>query len=137
MTPLKITEHAKIQLGKRYGLAWAPHEFRQRLTAKSIFRMSGGEVVPFQVSRSGYGYAVLHEGRVVTVLTERHAFVDCPRAVFTFLVRRGLLTRALSLRSYYKSMSLVQQDAQSVRYPRSCDVVWCAFTFCEDRQKFR
>lgn len=133
MTPIKITDHALVQVGKRYALTWGAVQLRSALgNARPIFRMSGGEVAPFAVpTLNTCGYAVIKGGCVVTVLTEKQAFVDCPRAVFTHLIRRGALDRALSLRASYKQFQTKPQDAQSVRYPKACDTIWCAFKFLE------
>lgn len=129
----KITQHAIVEIGKRFNVAVTRSQLQAAIgVTKPIFRMSGGEVIPFYVSPvKGWGYAVVNNGAVVTVLTQQQAFVDCPRAVFRFLIRVNRLVQAVNLRSYYKSLPLKPQDEPSVRYPRSCDTIWCAFKYLE------
>lgn len=133
MTPIKITSHAAIQLERRYGVSVDRSVLRAAVTkGHVIFRMSGGEVRA--VEADGPCYVVVRNDSAVTVLTWAQAFADCPRAVFAHMVRKGRLDAAFAFRlKHHKGLLPPPQDPQSVKYPRACDTIWCAFKFLETR----
>ena len=129
----KVTHHCLVQLGQRFNLAWSRQELLWWLVRGTpIFRMPNGTVTAIRVAPKILVLLVVKEGVVVTALTPEMAFADCPRAVFSNLVREGQLQAALSLRTRYHAKRLTKALGDlHVSYHRDDDIVWNAFKWCE------
>lgn len=123
---VKITEHALVQLGRRYGLAPTKAELRAMLAnAVPLFTTASGQAIGFE-SSIGLVFGVLRHGALVTVITPEMAFADCPQSVFHYLISQGHLVRALALRAAWHAGRLPSPSSTASPHPNDL-VVWSAF----------
>lgn len=137
---MSVTDHALLQLGKRYNIALSRKEFSAALakSARTLYTFSGGTVLTFMIGGVRVYAVKSREDRIVTVLSQAQAFSDCPRAVFMLLITQGELSKAFLLRSLYRRGALPKpKDAQSAKYNRACDYVWNAFVYLDRAQRIR
>lgn len=123
---LRLTEHALVQLGRRYGLAPSRAELRSMLAqAVPLFDIPSGTVYGMPADDM-LTFPVVRQQAVVTVITQEMAFADCPQAVFHYMIREGWLMRALALRAAWQAGRLPSAATTAAAHPND-GIVWSAF----------
>lgn len=131
MSSNKVSPHVIQRLRERCGIETSAHQVVVYLqTAKTILRSAGGEWLFMEVE-GRYAVLVRQQKTVKTALTPEHAFSNCPKGMFYFLVTSGYLIVAMNLRLFYVSGVLPPQhgsDEGNYKYPKGrAKILWDAF----------